>query len=349
MHLVSDCSRVVLESFWDRFGIGLKSFWDRFLNRVGIVLASFWHRFGILLVSLFDSFVTVLGWLWDGFFKYFPDSRSTAMAACMLWLDFCCHQVTCCFMLSRLVYFLSWGYSLKVSPLPPACVNRQATKNRSIVWWFFYSYVFVFGTFFVYFGKVLDSFCGPFWAISGCLDNWRSHPEAGSAQDGSKTIFIDFRFHFGVHVGGLEGIFPKVFDMFFWSFLESFLGRFGVDFWWFGGSLVHCFPDCFGRGRKFENMSPAQARAQFWWSGALATPAFYDHFLDIVLALIPFWILLDFWELGAFDLGTLLGTFSMWFSCWFSHRCLMNLGISPRGAGAEVIRLGGGNLVFRGG
>ena len=36
---------MVLESFWDRFGIVLGSFWDRF----GIVLGPFWDRFGIVL------------------------------------------------------------------------------------------------------------------------------------------------------------------------------------------------------------------------------------------------------------------------------------------------------------
>ena len=56
---------------------------------------------------------------------------------------------------------------------------------------------------------VLGSFGRHFEWILGFRGPRTSDPEAWNGQDESKTIFIDFGVHFGVHVGSLEATFSE--------------------------------------------------------------------------------------------------------------------------------------------
>ena len=54
---------MILESFWNDFGIILESFWHHF----GISLGSFWDHVGIILGSVWDHVGTVFEAVWDEF------------------------------------------------------------------------------------------------------------------------------------------------------------------------------------------------------------------------------------------------------------------------------------------
>ena len=47
-------------TFWNHFGIILEPFWDDF----GIILGSFWNHFGLILEPFWDDFGIILGSFW---------------------------------------------------------------------------------------------------------------------------------------------------------------------------------------------------------------------------------------------------------------------------------------------
>ena len=66
---------MILEQFWDDFGIILGSFWGPF----GTILESFWNHFELTLGSFWDDFGTIL----DSFWKHF------GMTLGLFWDPFC--------------------------------------------------------------------------------------------------------------------------------------------------------------------------------------------------------------------------------------------------------------------